>query len=132
MATIHEGRDAGGIGYTVPDSPADPETAAYELIVELPASLPGHHWPTRQALEQLATQLAAQRAFVDMTWRDARHTAAAILFDATTRDDGAAFLRYRAQLARTSTDTRRWDDPATMSRALAIAAQLLAQSRKPA
>jgi hypothetical protein len=31
--------------YTVPDSPADPEAAALELIVRLPADLLGHEHP---------------------------------------------------------------------------------------
>jgi len=60
-----------------------------------------------------------------MSWHDAKHAATAIIFDATSRDDGAAFLRQRANRVRAGTDGITWDDPAKMARALTTAATVL-------
>jgi hypothetical protein len=45
--------------------------------------------------------------------------------DATSRDDGAGFLRQRANRVRAGTDGITWDDPAKMARALSTAAIVL-------
>jgi len=35
------------INYSPPDDPADPESAALELIVRMPSDMLGHEWPDR-------------------------------------------------------------------------------------
>jgi hypothetical protein len=111
--------------YTVPHSPTDPEAAALELIVRMPADVLGHLSPTRETLQEFAALLSAEGAFTGMSWHDARHAATAIIFDATNRDDGAGFLRGRADRVRAGTDGMTWDDPAAMARALSVAATVL-------
>lgn len=49
--------DAANTTYTVPDNPPDPEAAALELIVRLPADLLGHDWPLREVLQEFTTVL---------------------------------------------------------------------------
>jgi hypothetical protein len=44
--------------YTVSDDPADPETAALELIVRIPAEVPGHDSPPRDALQDFRVTTA--------------------------------------------------------------------------
>jgi hypothetical protein len=111
--------------YTVPDHPADPEAAALELIVRIPIDVLGHDSPSREALQEFAALLSAEGAFTGMSWHDAKHAATAIIFDATSRDDGAAFLRQRANRVRAGTDGITWDDAARMARALTIGAVVL-------
>jgi hypothetical protein len=111
--------------YAVPDHPADPEAAALELIVRIPADVLGHDCPSREALQEFTALLSAEGAFTGMSWHDAKHAATAIIFDATSRDDGAAFLRQRANRVRAGTDGITWDDPAKMARALTIGATVL-------
>jgi len=111
--------------YTVPDHPADPEAAALELIVRIPIDVLGHDCPSREALQEFTALLSAEGAFTGMSWHDAKHAATAIVFDATSRDDGVAFLRQRANRVRAGTDGITWDDPARMARALTIAATVL-------
>jgi hypothetical protein len=111
--------------YTVPDNPADPEAAALDLIVRLPADLLGHNWPTRETLQEFAALLSVDDAFAGMSWHDSKHAAAAIMFDAINRDDGAAFLRQRANRVRARADGITWDDPDAMVRAFTIAAAVL-------
>ena len=90
--------------YTVPDNPRDPEGAALELIVRLPIDLLGHDSPTREALQEFTALLSAESVFAGMSWHDAKHAAAAIIVDATNRDDAAGFLRQRAERVRAGTD----------------------------
>jgi hypothetical protein len=111
--------------YTVPDNPADPEAAALDLIVRIPADVLGHDSPRREVLQEFAALLSAEGVFTGMSWHDARHAATAIVFDATSRGDGAAFLRQRADRVRVGTDGVTWDDPAKMARALTTAATVL-------
>jgi hypothetical protein len=111
--------------YTVPDNPADPEAAALDLIVRIPADVLGHDSPPRDALQDFASLLHAEGCFAGMSWHDAKHAATAIVFDASSRDDGAAFLRQRANRVRAGTDGVTWDDPAKMARALSIGAAVL-------
>jgi hypothetical protein len=51
--------------------------------VRLPADLLGGNCPTHETS-------------IGMSWHDAKHAAVVIVFDATSRDDGAGFLRLRA------------------------------------
>jgi hypothetical protein len=111
--------------YTVPDHPADPEAAALELIVRIPIDVLGRDCPSREVLQEFTALLSAEGAFTGMSWHDAKHAATAIIFDATSRDDGAAFLRQRANRVRAGTDGITWDDPAKMARALTTAATVL-------
>ena len=69
--------------------------------------------------------LHAEGAFAGLSWRDARHVAAAVSFDVCTRDDPAEFLRHRAQLTRDGQDGQTWDDRDAMARAFTIGAQVL-------
>jgi hypothetical protein len=111
--------------YIVPDNPPGPEAAALELIVRLPIDLLGHDGPNRQALQEFAAFLSAEGTFAGMSWHDAKHAAAAIMFDATNRDDAAGFLCRRADRVRAGTDGITWDDRDAMSRALTTAALVL-------
>jgi hypothetical protein len=45
--------------YTAPDDPADPEAAALDVIVRLPADVLGHDSPTREALHEFTALLSA-------------------------------------------------------------------------
>ena len=57
--------------YAVPDHPADPEAADYQLIAELPGVIPGHEdtlWMTHRC----ADTLRQPHAPAGMAWHDAR------------------------------------------------------------
>ena len=102
-------------------APADPEQAALELIVRIPADVLGKDSPPRDALQDFTSLLHAESAFAGMSWHDARHAATAIIVDAINRDDAPEFLRWRADRVRDGSD-----NPAAMVRALTIGAQVLA------
>jgi hypothetical protein len=110
--------------YVVPDDPANPEAAALELIVRLPETVL-QDTGAREALQELTGMLDAEAAFAGMTWRDARHAAAAIMVDALERDDAPERLRARAERVLDGTDGMGWNDPAKMARALSIGATVL-------
>ena len=63
--------------YVVPDHPADPETAALELIVRLPADLLQTDAFT-SALQDSCTLLDAEGAFDGLSWADAKAIAAVV------------------------------------------------------
>jgi hypothetical protein len=86
----------GFASYTVPNDPADVETAALELIVRVPEVVMGDSG-ARETLQELAALLDAEDAFAGMAWFDARHAATVIMADALGRDDAPGFLRARAQ-----------------------------------
>lgn len=112
--------------YTIPNTPPDPETAALELIVRLPADLLGHGSPSaREALQDFTALLSAEGAFAGMTWHDAKAAAVAIAFDATNRDNAAEFLWHRAYLTSSDADNAHWDNRDAMVRAFNIAAGIL-------
>jgi len=110
--------------YTVPDCPTDPEAAALDLIVRLPAQLL-HTDALTAVLQDYAGLLHAEGAVAGMSWHDAKHAVTAIMVDALTRDDAAQFLLKRAERALDRSDDMAWDDPAAMARALTIAATVL-------
>jgi hypothetical protein len=72
--------------YTVPDNPADPEAAALELIVRLPASISDRLAAQvetaglTQILQDYCTVLDAEGAFSGLSWADAKPVAAAVCF----------------------------------------------------
>jgi hypothetical protein len=111
--------------YTVPDLPADPESAALELIVRMPSEIIGRDEPPREVLQELTMALSAEDTFAGMSWHDAKHAATAIIVDAISRDDAAWFLLQRADRALDGSDGMTWDDPAAMSRAMTIGAKIL-------
>jgi hypothetical protein len=118
----------GGVNdtYTVPESPADPQAAALELIQRFPHEVIGRDDPPREVLAALAALLAGAGAFAGLSWHDAKHAAAAIVVDLISREDAPGFLLQRADRALDGSDGMRWDDPALMSRALTVAAQVVA------
>jgi hypothetical protein len=111
--------------YVVPDHPADPETAALELIVRLPADLLQTDAFT-SALQDSCTLLDAEGAFDGLSWADAKAIAAVVAFDVCNRDDATEFISGRASRVLGGTDGMTWDDRDGAARALAIAARVLA------
>jgi hypothetical protein len=63
--------------------------------------------------------------FSTATWDDAKNIAAAVAFDATTRDDAADFLRNHARNVLSGADNMDWQDREGVARALNIAATVL-------
>jgi hypothetical protein len=111
--------------YTVPDNPADPEAAALELIVRLPAEIM-HIEGYTPILQDYCSVLDAEGCFAGLSWSDAKALATAICFDACNRDDAEAFIRNRARNVLAGTDNMPWQNPAGAARALNIAAAVLA------
>jgi hypothetical protein len=118
--------------YTVPDDPPDPESAALELIVRLPADILRTAAFTT-VLQDYCSVLHAEGAFAGLSWADAKQVAAAVSFDVTHRYDirkqteGAAdFIAARARRVLAATDGTMWDDRDGAARALNIAARVLA------
>jgi hypothetical protein len=111
--------------YDIPDNPTDPEAAALDLIVRVPADMLGHDWPTRDTLQELAAILQAEGAFTGLSWHDAKHAAVAIIADAINRDDAVQFLLQRAQWASDGSDRMVWDDREAMARAFAVGAKVI-------
>jgi len=110
--------------YTVPNSPADPEAAALELIVRVPAEVL-HTDAFTPVLQDYCGVLHAEGAFAGLAWDDARRVAAAVSFDACTRDDAAAFERNRARNVLAGVDGSPWRNREGAARALNIAATVL-------
>lgn len=111
--------------YAVPDDPADPETAALDLIVQFPRDVLGGNSPPCELLQELATMLELGAAFSGLTWHDARHAAIAIIFDTIARDNPSCCLQLRADRAIDGSDDMSWDDPVAMSRAMTIGAKVM-------
>ncbi|MCF6386528.1 amino acid aminotransferase [Mycobacterium sp. MBM] len=110
--------------YAVPDSPADPVSAALELIVRVPADLLGVEH-LRAALQELTLMLDAADAFVGLTWLDARQVAAAVAYDACSGQDAAVSMRRRAVNVRSDSGRTVWDNPVRAAAALDIAAEVM-------
>lgn len=110
--------------YVVPDQPDDPEDAALNLLVRVPCDLLGYD-QLREALQEYAGLLQVTSCFAHMSWPDAKAVAAALAFDAITRDDPSAFMRHRAESVRSGRSGIDWDDPAAVAAAFETAADLL-------
>ncbi|MDT5366248.1 MAG: hypothetical protein QOC62_679 [Mycobacterium sp.] len=110
--------------YTVPDNPADPEAAALELIVRLPGQIM-HTDALTEVLQDYCGALHAEGAFTGLSWEDAKQIAAAVSFDAVTRDDAADFIRNRARNVLAGTDNMPWENREGAARAFNIAATVL-------
>jgi hypothetical protein len=89
--------------YTAPDNPPDPEAAALDLIVRLPADIL-HTTALSTVLQDYCGVLHAEGAFAGLSWDDAKNIAAAVSFDVVTRDDAADFIRNRARNALAGSD----------------------------
>ena len=110
--------------YAVPSNPADPETAALDLIVQLPTNVL-HSNAFREVLQDYCGVLQAEGAFAGLSRDDAKQIAAAVSFDICTRDDATAFIRGRAARALAGTDNMPWRNPEGAARAMNIAATAL-------
>jgi hypothetical protein len=109
---------------TVPDSPADVEAAALELIVRLPADIL-HTTAFTTVLQDYCGALRAEGTFVGLAWADAKAIAAAVSFDVISRDDAADFLRNRSRNALSGADNMEWENSVGAARALYTAATVL-------
>jgi hypothetical protein len=87
--------------YAVPDDPADPEAAAYELIVRLPEAVLRDSG-VREILQELAAMLDAEAAFDGLSWHDAKHAASAIVPALSSPDES----RLAAESARVHATTK--------------------------
>jgi hypothetical protein len=110
--------------YTVPANPSDPEAAALDLIVQLPAQLLDTHAFTA-VLQDLCDLLHAEGAFAGLSWNEARQVAAAVSFEVTQLDDADHTLLSRARSVRDGIDGLTWDNRDAAVRALTIAAAVL-------
>ena len=113
--------------YTVPKHPTDPEAAALELIVRLPVEVLHPQFPhmLTEVLQDYCGVLPTEGAFAGLSWADAKNIAAAVSFDAVTRDGAADFIRNRARNVLAGTDNRAWHNRDGAARALNIAATVL-------
>lgn len=111
--------------YTVPDNPTDTEAAALELIVRMPAVV--MHAPPEmcKVLQEFCGMLQLEGCFAGLSWADAKAIAAAVSFDACTRDDAADFLLNRARNALAGVDNMGWENREGAARAMNIAATVL-------
>jgi hypothetical protein len=103
--------------------PADPESAALELLVRSAETATGST-AFRAVLQDVAGALHAEGALVGLAWSDARLVAAAVSFDACTAADPVASLRRRAAALRTGRGPR-CVNPAGIAQALDVAATVL-------
>jgi hypothetical protein len=92
---------------TISTTPADPESAALDLIVRIAEAVPGAV-ALRASLQHLAGALQIEGALSGLaTVADARLAAATITEAACTADDPVGSLRIRAASMRAGC----WDDP---------------------
>ena len=113
--------------YSPPDNPADVAAAALELIVRMP-SVCFDGDDAREltaAMQDYCGLLDAEGCFAGLVWGDAKAVAAAVAFDAITRDDAADFMRRRARSVLAGTDNMPWENREGAARALNIAAAVL-------
>jgi hypothetical protein len=111
--------------YTVPTNPADVEAAALELIVRMPGDILHAPAEITEVLQEFCGVLQLEGCFAGLSWIDAKAIAAAVSFDAVTRDDAADFIRNRARNVLAGTDNMPWENPEAAARALNIAATVL-------
>jgi hypothetical protein len=79
--------------------PADPESAALELLVQAAEAAIGST-AFRAVLQDVADLLHAEGALTGLAWVDARLVAAAVSFDACAASDPVGSLRRRAAAVR--------------------------------
>ena len=108
---------------TISTTPADPESAALDLIVDAAEAATGST-AFRAVLQDLAGALHVEAALAGLAWTDARLVAAAVSFDACTAADPVRSLRRRAAAVRTGRGPR-CVDPAGIAQALDVAATVL-------
>jgi hypothetical protein len=104
-------------------TPADPESAALELIVQAAEAATGSS-AFRAVLQDLAGALHVEGALAGLAWVDARLVAAAISYDACTAADPVGSLRLRAAAVRAGRGPR-CVDPGGVVQALDVAATVL-------
>lgn len=110
---------------TTSTRPADPETAALDLIVQIAESVPGAD-ALRASLQNLAGVLHLEGALAGLaTMDDARLAAATIAEAAVTADDPVGALRIRAAATRAGCSD--CTDPRGLALALDGAATVLDQ-----
>jgi hypothetical protein len=78
-----------------------------------------------EVLQEFCGVLQLEGCFAGLSWADAKAIAAAVSFDAVTRDDAADFLRNRARNVLAGTDNMEWQNREGAARALNIAATVL-------
>lgn len=100
--------------------PADPESAALDLIVRA-AEAATDSRAFRAVLQDLAGVLHAEGALSGLAWVDARLVAAAVSFDVCTAEDPVGSLRRRAAAVRAGRGPR-CADRAGVVQALDVAA----------
>ncbi|OBC12618.1 amino acid aminotransferase [Mycobacterium sp. 852013-50091_SCH5140682] len=108
---------------TIDTLPADPETAALDLIVHAAEAATGST-AFRAVLQDLAGALHAEGALASLAWADARLVAGAVSFDACTSADPVGSLRRRAAVVRAGRGPG-CVDPAGVAQALDVAATVL-------
>lgn len=108
---------------TTSTPPADPESAALDLLVQAAEAATGST-VFRAVLQDLAGALHAEGALASLAWVDARLVAAAVSFDACTAADPAGSLRRRTAAVRAGRGPR-CVDPAGVAQALDVAAKVL-------
>lgn len=108
---------------TIGTTPADPESAALDLIVQAAEAATGST-AFRAVLQDLAGLLHAEGAFTGLAWVDARLVAAAVSFDVWTAADPAGSLRRRAAAVSAGRGPR-CAEPAGIAHALDVAANVL-------
>jgi hypothetical protein len=104
-------------------TPADPESAALELLVQSAEAATGST-AFRAVLQDLAGALHVEGALAGLAWVDARLVAGAVSFDACTCADPVGSLRRRAAAVRAGRGPR-CEDSADVAQALDVAATVL-------
>ncbi|BCO57884.1 amino acid aminotransferase [Mycobacterium intracellulare] len=108
---------------TIGTPPADPESAALDLLVQAAEAATGSI-AFRAVLQDLAGALHVEGALVGLAWVDARLVAAAVSFDVCTAADPVGSLRRRAAAVRAGRGPR-CVNPAGTAQALDVAATVL-------
>jgi hypothetical protein len=108
---------------TIDTPPADPESAALDLLVRAAETATGST-AFRAVLQDLAGALQAEGALSGLAWSDARLVAAAVSFETCTAADPVESLRRRAAAVRSGRGPR-CVDPVGIAQALDVAATVL-------
>jgi hypothetical protein len=102
------------------DPDADPENAALQLIIRLPAKIL-HSESLSHVWHAYAAVLAEEHAFTGLGWPDAK-LCASMIAAAITRPDAPDVLRNHARDALAGTDRIAWRNRDLVARAFVIAA----------